>query len=244
MHVLKSLGTLLALVLTALICSAQGESSPFVYGDLLPDAPELAARGPHAIGVRTLVWVDPGRLDVLGYEPGKDSLYDRPLTVEVWYPATLAQGQRESVTYDEVMGNNGSEDRPLIPFTFAGRACRDAQPDPSDGPYPLVIVSHGYTGSRYLLTYLTENLASKGYVVVAIDHTESTFRDAAGFNSTLLNRSLDDLFVLNEVARLATEGSGSFLAGLVDTDRTALVGFRWEAMAPSMSPARAIAPAR
>ena len=31
------------------------------------------------------------------------------------------------------------------------------------------------------MTYLTENLASKGYVVAAIDHMESTHLDAGGF---------------------------------------------------------------
>jgi predicted dienelactone hydrolase len=74
------------------------------------------------------------------------------------------------------------------------------------------------------MTYLTENLASKGYVVVAIDHTEATFKDAGGFQSTLLNRSLDDLFVLNELARLSKQ-SDSFLNNLVDSDNTALIGY-------------------
>jgi predicted dienelactone hydrolase len=75
-----------------------------------------------------------------------------------------------------------------------------------------------------LFTYLTENLASKGYVVVSIDHTDSTFKDANNFNSTLLNRSLDDLFVLNEMARLSSDSS-SFLKGLVNTDKAGLIGY-------------------
>ena len=215
---------LLILLVSGSLSFGQAETAPFVYGDLLPDAPELSARGSHAVGVQTLQLLDKDRLDVLNYEKGKDSLYDRPLTVEIWYPATLTGGQKEWVTYDEVMGNANSKDRPVIPFTFVGRACRDAKPDKSKGPYPLVIVSHGYTGSRLMFSYLTENLASKGYVVVSIDHTESTYRDANGFNSTLLNRSLDDLFVLNEVARLE-ESADSFLAGLVKADLTALIGY-------------------
>ena len=32
----------------------QNESKDFLYGDLLPDAPELADRGDYLIGVRTL----------------------------------------------------------------------------------------------------------------------------------------------------------------------------------------------
>ena len=73
---------------------------------------------------------------------------------------------------------------------------------PAAGPYPLLIISHGYPGNRFLLSHLAENLASKGYVVASIDHTDSTYSDQAAFGSTLLNRPLDQLFVLNEMARL------------------------------------------
>ncbi|EAZ80378.1 alpha/beta hydrolase family protein [Algoriphagus machipongonensis] len=215
---------LLIFFFTYTISFAQAQSEPFIYGDLLPDAPELAAGGEYSVGVRTLDFVNENQLDILNYGKGDDSLYNRPLKVEVWYPSKNSNKSDELISYDEVMGQNGSPTRPIIPFTFLGRASRDANPLYSDGSFPLVIVSHGYTGSRYLMTYLTENLASKGYVVVAIDHTEATFRDAAGFQSTLLNRSLDDLFVLNEMARLEKDGN-SFLKDLVDTENTALIGY-------------------
>src|SRR6186713_2979994 len=59
-----------------------------------PLAPELAAYGPQAIGVRTLRLTDANRPDVLNTkEGGPTARYERPLTVEVWYPATLASGQ-------------------------------------------------------------------------------------------------------------------------------------------------------
>ena len=47
-------------------------------------------------------------------------------------------------------------------------------------------------------------------VVVAIDHPESTYDDQQTFASTLYNRPFDQLFILNEMARLAEKGSGSF----------------------------------
>jgi predicted dienelactone hydrolase len=89
----------------------------------------------------------------------------------------------------------------------------------------LVVVSHGYVGSRYLLTYLTENLASKGYIVVAIDHTESTFRDAAPFPSTLLNRSKDVLFIVDQMAKYGMTENKQFLAGLIDANNTGIIGY-------------------
>lgn len=78
--------------------------------------------------------------------------------------------------------------------------------DPSQAPYPLIIVSHGYPGTRYMMSYLTENLASKGYIVVAIKHTESTVVNKADFSSTLLNRPKDTLFTLDKIAAMGQLG--------------------------------------
>lgn len=200
------------------------QTHEFRYGDALPDAPELSTRGDYQVGVRTLSMVNKDQVDILNSKGGKDPLYDRPLTVEVWYPAELGSGEA-SVTYAEVMGTRGDTLRPLIPFTFKGRALRDATPISNDGAFPLIVVSHGYVGSRYLMTYLTENLASKGYVVVAIEHTDSTFKDANAFHSTLLNRPKDIKFVLNEMAALGDAKSKDALAGLVDASSAAVIGY-------------------
>ena len=224
---------LLALLLTVILGIAWNagtlttpiEADEFIIGDLLPDAPLLAARGEYGVGVRTIDLVNKDQLDVLNHKDDVTPTYDRHLKVEVWYPAVIPDAQSEIEIYQEVLGNNGDPNRPVIPFEFKGRALRDAESNPAASAYPLVILSHGYTGSRLLFTYLAENLASKGYVVASIDHTESTFRDANKFHSTLLNRSLDQLFVLNEMDRLSQSNSGSFLAGLVDASNTGLMGY-------------------
>ncbi len=226
LHFSKWLIIAFSLFITPILFTEKSYSQDtFVYGDALPDAPELAPRGEFKVGVRTLDFVNKGQIDVLKSKGGIDPVYDRSIKVEVWYPANLPEGSKESVIYDEVMGTSNDPKRPLIPFTFAGRASRDAAPLTANGAFPLIIVSHGYVGSRFLLTYLTENLASKGYIVVAIDHTESTFRDANGFQSTLLNRSKDVLFVLNQMADLGKANSKNFLSGLVDANNTALIGY-------------------
>ena len=220
-------GWLLALALIAAPVGAQE-----YFGDARPDAPELAARGTLPVGVRTLTAEHADQLDILRYsDTNPNPRYSRKLTLEVWYPAQLQPGQKEHTVYTDVLGSGPNDPaRPNTPFTFNGRAARDAAPQapaataPAGG-YPLVIVSHGYPGSRLQMSYLTENLASKGYVVVAIDHPESTRADKAGFASTLLNRAQDDLFVLQTVAAWSQPGSGNFLSGLVDADNTALVGY-------------------
>ncbi|MEX0288740.1 MAG: alpha/beta hydrolase family protein [Flavobacteriaceae bacterium] len=219
---LKNIFCLVVLLSSFTVILAQ--DNPFVYGDALPDAPELSKSGDYQIGVRTLNVVNPQQIDILNSKDGQDPLYDRRLILEIWYPAAAKNNDR-TIDYDELMGTAGDSLRPLIPFKFKGRAIRDALPKRDVGSFPLVIVSHGYVGSRYLMTYLTENLASKGYIVVAIDHTDSTFRDANAFQSTLLNRAKDIKFVLNKMADLGTSESEDLLAGIIDTSNTAILGY-------------------
>ncbi len=179
-----------------------------------PDAPELAAPGGGPIGVRTIMTVNPGQLDILNVKDGARPTYDRPLTLEVWYPA--AEGTEPGGVYDVYLRDG------VTKVKIRGKAARDAAPS-AEGPFPLIIISHGYPGNRHLLSHLGENLASKGYVAVSIDHTDSTYHDKAAFGSTLVNRPLDQKFVLEEIARRAA-GDG-FLGGLADADRTGLVGY-------------------
>ncbi|MGH9142575.1 MAG: alpha/beta hydrolase family protein [Vicinamibacterales bacterium] len=185
-----------------------------------PLAPELAAYGRYAIGVRTLQATDRDRPDVLNTkEGGPTQRYDRTLTLEVWYPAALAAGQKPGGDYHVITRD------PVITATLHGQAVRDAAPLTGDAPFPLVIISHGYPGNRYLMSHLAENLASKGFVTIAIDHKESTYDDQQPFASTLYNRAFDQLFVLNEAERLGQPASGSFLSGRLDAGRTGIVGY-------------------
>lgn len=201
---------------------AQTSANVFLNGDALPDAPALSGRGNYNVGVRTLEFVNKNQLDILKSKGDAEVFYDRPLKVEVWYPALLKDKEAEMTTYNEVMGSSNDPKRPIIPFTYQGRAARGA--DALNEKFPLIIVSHGYLGSRLLLSYLTENLASKGYIVVALDHTESTFSDAGGFPSTLLNRSKDVIFMMNQLT-IENSKSGFFLKDKIDTDNIGLIGY-------------------
>lgn len=186
----------------------------------LPSAPELAAYGDLSVGVRQLEMVNPGQVDILSIDPAApkpDPLptYDRPLTVEMWYPAEA--GASGDTAFKAYLRDGTTE------VTLNGRAVRDAAPAAGGAAYPLVLISHGYPGNRFLLSHLAENIASKGYVVASIDHTDSTYRTQAAFGSTLVNRSLDQLFVLDEMAKMA--GDGGDFAGLYDAGNTAVVGY-------------------
>jgi len=185
-----------------------------------PLAPELASYGPHDIGVRTIQVTDRNRIDILNTKEGSPAArYDRSLTLEIWYPARLAAGQKPEGDYRVVTRD------PAVSATLHGKAVRDVAPETATAGFPLVIISHGYPGNRFLMSHLAENLASKGFVVASIDHKDSTYDDQKAFASTLYNRPFDQLFVLNEIDRLGRARSGSFLSGLVDANRTGLVGY-------------------
>jgi predicted dienelactone hydrolase len=204
---MKKLGFISILVLVSGIATTSGIFAQDNRVDTIrPDAPTLAPYGSYSIGVTTLQFVNPGQLDIVKAKAGEAiPIYDRPLTVEVWYPAKAGTGQTEITAYNNIFTRDG---KTLV--NLYGRAVRNALPEAGGGPYPLVIVSHGYPGNRFLLSHLTENIASKGYIVAAIDHKDSTYNDQGAFGSTLLNRPLDILFVLNS---------------MIQANKTALIGY-------------------
>jgi predicted dienelactone hydrolase len=177
-----------------------------------PDAPALSPYGPYPVGVRTLTMAHADQIDVLNVTANVIPRYDRPLKVEVWYPATATATL--GGTYRAMLRDGMTE------VTLTGRAVRDAAPTEMETKFPLVLISHGYPGNRYLMAHLGENLASKGYVTAAIDHTDSTYADQAAFGSTLLNRPLDQAFVLDQLAALPGP-----LGAIIDTDRVGLIGY-------------------
>jgi predicted dienelactone hydrolase len=193
---------------------ARAEAPPGVFG---VDAPELARPGPFAVGVRTLPLVERNQLDILAVDPKTNGFarHDRTLTVDLWYPAANPAPGTPRETY---VGSLPSEP-PAEParFTVPGVAVRNAPP--AGGGYPLVIVSHGYSNVTAAMTWLTENLASKGYVVAAIRHDDPPITDVAKFPQVALRRPLDIAFVTRSLQEsLAAEH-------LIDPTRTALVGY-------------------
>ena len=199
--------------------TAQETANQHYFSVPAPDSPELAPRGPYHVGVRTIEIVNPNQVDILHFDKatGKAPLSNRKLTVEVWYPAIIPASKEEQTVYaSTVPGSN-------LASKLQGKALRDAMPTTGE-KFPLVIVSHGYPGSRTFLSYLTENLASKGYVVAAIDHTDSVAGAVRGFESTLLNRSSDQLFTIQAIRDMSTKPD-SFLQNLPDMNKVAIVGY-------------------
>ena len=89
---------LLTIVFAGLAASAPAQQNRIDV--VTPLAPELAAYGKYDIGVRTFQATDRNRPDVLNTREGEAAArYDRTLTFEVWYPASLAAGQHAGGDY-------------------------------------------------------------------------------------------------------------------------------------------------
>jgi predicted dienelactone hydrolase len=104
-----------------------------------------------------------------------------------------------------------------------------------EGPFPVVIFSHGLGGSRDGYEYLGRHWASHGYVSVHLQHLGSdtavwenapdgiaAMKRAAADSSVLVNRWGDVHFAIDELTML--DKSDSPLKGKLDLDKIAIAG--------------------
>lgn len=194
-----------------------------------PDAPQLAARGSFAVGVRRMTLVQHDQPDFMQIGAAGIPKADRTLEVEIWYPATPTSDAAPFVTY-----SNPTTSNPFIPLskmpaagTYTGQATRDAAPVRGQR-FPLVVISHGFTNWADSFSYLGENLASKGYVVASIGHFDPDPYAAKGrdlaIGQVISRRTADQRFVITELTKMAAQPGGLFNA-VYDPDNLALIGY-------------------
>ena len=119
---------------------------------------------------------------------------DWELETFVFYPADKAQGTS-------------------IPNSLL---LKDAPPDLSDAPYPLIIYSHGHTSHPGEMLNVLAHLTSHGFVVAAPHHHDT--------NPQLhehVDRPLDILTVLDNLS-VVQEGD---LVGMIDTNTVGMMGW-------------------
>lgn len=205
---------MMCLIFWALPLRAEAQGAP----PSIPgaDAPQLAALGPDAVGFRTITLVHRYQPDFAAGNPktGAIPLHDRTLVVDIWYPAKVVPGA-VGVTYSAAFW--GEPNRPPVRFTVAGLAVRDAKA--FGAAHPLVILSHGYSNAPAAMTWLTENLASKGYVVAGIHHEDPDPYIISAEQRSLptFNRPLDITFVAAQLKEM--------LGKQIDPGRVALIGY-------------------
>jgi predicted dienelactone hydrolase len=141
---------------------------------------------------------------------------DRMLGIDCWYPAL--PGDRPESVYELLPG-----------IGFTATALADAPPEPR--PHPLVIWSHGRSGTRSSYAMLCEGLAARGYVVIAPDHPGDTLGDwllgAAVDDATNETQRVDDVRFVIDAA--LGDRPGLDLLPEVDASRVAVAGHSYGA---------------
>ena len=149
----------------------------------------------------------------------------------------LASGNKVEVWYPAVEGTTGAEFYDVrdfvppaisalltadVPARYDYTAGRDAEV--SDGIFPVVLFSHGYSGIRYQSTFLTAHLASWGMIVASPDHWSRdlfhVLSAPVGDRDSATNELLGSLDLL--VA--ANVETGSIFEGHIDDSRVVALG--------------------
>jgi predicted dienelactone hydrolase len=167
------------------------------------------------------------------YEVGLTELSLPDRKVAVFYPA--AQGATdgtEAATYSqldalppalaEAAPNLLPEgtDPEILTVTIDGVATDVAAAD-DDGPFPLVLFSHGFGGYRMDSSAIMAGIASWGFVVAAPQHIE---RDRAALVSNAVTRDPErDVQVLVDTVELVGAATGP-LEGLANTEQVGAIG--------------------
>jgi predicted dienelactone hydrolase len=195
--------------------------------------------GPNKVGTRTISFVDANRTD-----PYLATGQARELLVRFWYPAGFSQTCTPAPYASPRAWNYMAGLLQAKPPQVKTNSCQDAPI--AAGSHPVVVFTHGYTGTFTDYTFLFEDLASRGYVVASVAHTfESTaveFPDGRLLKSLMGSHlekklqldepsttlavavRLSDLkFVINELDRM-NEPRKSPFSGTLDLSRVALAG--------------------
>ncbi len=202
----KKLGStaLILVVLSVLFMGARAkQGNEMENTGMQSDAPSYAVRGPHNIGTRGMV-IDG----------------EKPLEIAIWYPASNAGNSEEAIKYPYEM-KIGDPIGTVAIATFAGKAVKEAPYDLSAGPYPLVVLSPGFSIGTSTYAWLAEHLASYGFVVVSPEHHEHLDPENELWRAAI-TRPQDILTVIAYVDEQVK--SGGTLEGLIDKDQVAVIG--------------------
>ncbi len=96
--------------------------------------------------------------------------------------------------------------------------------DSKAGPYPLIVYSHGFSSVKEGGDYLGEQLASLGYVVVAVNYPLTNMSAPGGpLVKDVVNQPADVSFLIDTMIE-QSRTDGHLLEGMIDPERIGVTG--------------------
>ncbi|MBD8498771.1 alpha/beta hydrolase family protein [Paenibacillus arenosi] len=136
--------------------------------------------GPYQVGTETFHWIDKTRPE--RFTATKND--HRELMIQVWYPtkATSTIYKRQPFSDDPTAHARAFESYAQVPasksmplFLSTTHSLIKAPIAENKQKYPVLIFSHGFGARNDSYRFLTEQLASQGYIVVSVQHTYNSF---------------------------------------------------------------------
>lgn len=168
------------------------------------EPPPFARPGPYLVGLHQIRAAD-----------------GAPLDLTLWYPATQDASYSAGTRYGYRV-KMGEPFGTVSLASFSGLAAADAPYDRSHAPYPVVLLSPGFSLGSSNYGWLAERLSGYGFFVVAVEHEERFDEELNGLWQAVIVRPNDVTETLDYLGEEAAQGGP--LAGLIDLDRVAVVG--------------------
>jgi dienelactone hydrolase len=165
----RARGWIRALGCIALILLALAALGPWT---LAPPTPRLTQpSGPYAVGTEIYRWVDASRAETSAPDPAAR----RNVIVQAWYPAAPGATGRQAPYIDGLRHlPNSVAGLPRFLMRHYDRidtyGVLDAPLAANRPRWPVVMLLAGYGAPRAFYTSIATGLASRGYVVLAVDH--------------------------------------------------------------------------
>src|SRR5579859_101679 len=119
----------------------------------------LKPTGPYPIGTRVLYFIDSSRQEMHAHTPPGN----REVVTQLWYPSATATGKHAMYRqwkecdprsrYQAVLKTDSLQDAPV-----------------ANGKFPVILFNPAWRGFKNRSTYIMQELASQGFVVIGIGH--------------------------------------------------------------------------
>ncbi|QDQ00917.1 carboxylic ester hydrolase [Lysinibacillus fusiformis] len=215
----------------------------FVLPNLFPIMSFPEPTGEYTIGTQAFHLIDKTRYEVVV----PNNQVNRELLVQVYYPAEKGTGH-PSPYFDNIDALteqlSTTQGFPYIATTHLGmtntHSYKDATPLMAQEKFPLLLFAHGMSLYSRQNTFQLEELASHGYVVVALNFTgdaaTTVFPDGDRVDFTPIENTItflnsriklweqDASFVLDEVIKGDFDDNFKPIAALIDDDNIGMLG--------------------